>query len=107
MVVVYLALASMNHLAPVASRVIRWASAWNRPVLSAVTMVCLMWTWRGQAQWMWVSAHALVHRHALHPRPAIVGPSCAYQTVVSVPVAIATEQHPSNDKACKANLRSR
>ena len=40
-VVVYLAVASMNDLALVASRVIRWASTWNRPILSAVMMVCV------------------------------------------------------------------
>ena len=44
MVIVYLAVASMNYLAPVASRVIRCSSAWNRPVLSAVMMVCPAWT---------------------------------------------------------------
>ena len=49
MVVVYLVVASVNNLAPVASRVIRWASTWNRPVLSAVMTVCLVWTWHGQA----------------------------------------------------------
>ena len=50
MVVVYLVVASMNNLAPVDSRVFCWASAGNRSVLSAVMMVCLTWTWRGQAQ---------------------------------------------------------
>ena len=49
LVMVYLAVTSVNDLTPVASRVIRWASTWSRPVLSAVTMVCLKWTWRGQA----------------------------------------------------------
>ena len=73
MVMVYLAIASMNDLTPVASRVIHWASTWNRPVLSVVVMVCLAWTWRGQAQRLWASAHALVHRHALCPRPATYG----------------------------------
>ena len=70
MVVFYLVVASVNDLVPVASRVIHWASAWNRPVLSAVMMVCLMWTLRGQAQRLWVSTCTLVHRHALHPCPA-------------------------------------
>ena len=70
MIAVYLVVASVNDFAPVASRVIRWASAWNRPVLSAVTMVYLAWTWRGQAQWLWSSARALVHRHILRPCPA-------------------------------------
>ena len=73
LIVAYLAVASVNNLAPVVSRVIRWASAWNRPVLSAVTMVCLTWTWCGQAQWLWASARALVHRRALCPRPATHG----------------------------------
>ena len=41
-VVVCLAVASVNNLAPVASRVICWASTWKRPVLSAVVIVCLM-----------------------------------------------------------------
>ena len=40
-VVVYTAVTSVNNLALVASRVIRWASAWNRPVLSVVVMVCV------------------------------------------------------------------
>ena len=40
MVAVYLVVTSINDLAPVVSRVIRWAAAWNRPVFSAVTMVC-------------------------------------------------------------------
>ena len=73
MVVVHLVVVSVNDLAPVASRVIRWASTWNRPVLSAVTMVCLAWTWHGQAQWLWVSACTLVHRHTLRPHPATYG----------------------------------
>ena len=64
MVAVYLVVASINHLALVASRVIRWASTWYRLVFSAVTVVCLAWTWRGQAQWLWVSACMLVLRHA-------------------------------------------
>ena len=73
LVVVYLAITSVNDLAPVASRVIRWASTWNRPVLSIVVMVCLAWTWCGQAQWLWESIHALMHRHALRPHPATYG----------------------------------
>ena len=73
LVVVYLAITSVNDLAPVASRVIRWASTWNRPVLSVVVMVCLVWTWRGQAQQLWASAHVLVHRYALRLRPATYG----------------------------------
>ena len=44
MVMVYLVVASINNLVLVASIIIRWASAWNRPVLSAVMMVCLAWT---------------------------------------------------------------
>ena len=73
MVMVYLVVTSMNDLAPVASRVIRWASTWIRPVLSAVMMVCLVWIWCGQAQRLWASADALVHSHALCPRPATNG----------------------------------
>ena len=53
-----------------ASRAIRWASAWHKPALSAVTMACLAWTWRGQAQRLWTSISALVHRHVLRSRPA-------------------------------------
>ena len=49
MITVYLVVTSLNDLAPVASRVILWDSTWNRPVLSAVTMVCLILTWHGQA----------------------------------------------------------
>ena len=70
MVVVYLVVASMSNLAPLASRVIRWASAWNRPVLISVMMVSLVWTWRRQGQRLWVSVCTLVHRHALCPHPA-------------------------------------
>ena len=73
MVVVYLAVTSVNDLTLVASRVIFWASAWNRPVLSAVMMVCLTWTWHGQAQRLWASTCVLMHRHALHPCPATYG----------------------------------
>ena len=70
LIVVYLVIASVNDLASVPSRVIRWASIWNRPVLSVVVMVCLTWTWCGQAQRLWASAHALVNRNALHLHPA-------------------------------------
>ena len=70
MVVVYLVVASIHNFSPVASRVIHWASTWNRPVLSAVVMVCLAWTWHGQSQRVWASACTLVHRHALRPHPA-------------------------------------
>ena len=42
--VVYLTVASVNELAPVASRAIHWASAWHKPALSAVTLACLAWT---------------------------------------------------------------
>ena len=73
LVVVYLAIASANDLAPVASRVIRWAFAWNGPVLSVVVMARLAWTGRGQAQRLWVRERALVHRQALCPRPATNG----------------------------------
>ena len=49
LMLVYLIASSVNELAPVASRAISWASAWHKPVLSAVTLACLAWTWRGQA----------------------------------------------------------
>ena len=71
MVVVYLVVASVKDLDPLASRIICWASTWNRPALSAVVIVCLVWTWRGQAQRLWARAHALVLRHALCLSPAI------------------------------------
>ena len=70
MITVYLVVTSISDLAPLANRVIHWASAWNRPVLSAITKVCLAWTWRGQAQWLWVSTCMLINRHALCLRPA-------------------------------------
>ena len=66
--VVYLVISSMNNLAPVTSRVICWASAWNKPVLCAVVSVYLAWTLCGQAQQMWASIWALIHRQALYPR---------------------------------------
>ena len=70
LILVYLIVSSVNKLAPVASRAIRWASAWHKPALSAVTLACLAWTWRGQAQRLWASIGALVHRHVICPRPA-------------------------------------
>ena len=70
LMLVYLIASSVNELAPVASRAIRWASAWHKPVLSVITLACLAWTWRGQAQRLWASARALVHRQVLRPRPA-------------------------------------
>ena len=70
LMLVYLIVSSINELAPVASRAIRWASAWHKPALSAVTLACLAWTWRGQAQRLWASACALIHRHVLRPHPA-------------------------------------
>ena len=73
LIMVYLVITSVNDLAPVASRVIRWASTWNRPVLSVVVMVCLALTWGGQAQRLWMSACSLVHRHTLRPHPATGG----------------------------------
>ena len=70
LVVVYLMATSVNKLALVASRVIHWAFAWHKPVFSAVTMACLAWTWRWQAQRLWASTCTLVHRHALRLHPA-------------------------------------
>ena len=70
LILIYLIGSSINELAPVASRAIRWASAWHKPALSAVTMACLAWTWRGQAQRLWASVSTLAHRHILRPRPA-------------------------------------
>ena len=44
LVAVYLVVASVNDLAPVANRVIRWATAWNRPVLKCMsTCDSLVW----------------------------------------------------------------
>ena len=76
LILVYLIVSSINELTPVASRAIRWASAWHKPALSAVMMACLAWTWRGQAQRLWASISALVHRHILHSRPATYGDLC-------------------------------
>ena len=73
LVVVCLVVASVNDLAPVASRAICWASAWNRPVLSAVVMVCLAWTWHRQDQWLWANSCTFVHRHELCPHSAAYG----------------------------------
>ena len=92
MIVVYLVIASTKDLAPVASRVIRWASALNGPVLSAVVTVCLAWTRRGQAQQLWASTHALIHRHALCPHPA----TCSWGGNYSRQKAPAIAQIPGN-----------
>lgn len=73
MVVVNLVVTSVNDLIPVPSRVMCWVSIWRRPVLSTVVMVCLAWTWRGQAQWLWVSIRTVIHRHAIRPHPATYG----------------------------------
>ena len=73
LILIYLIGSSVNELALVASRAIRWASAWHKPVLSAVTLACLAWTWRGQGQQLRMSACTLTHRHALRPRPATYG----------------------------------
>ena len=73
LILTYLIGSSLSELTPVASRAIRWASAWHKPALSAVMMACLTWTWRGQAQRLWASVSALVHRHVLRPRPATYG----------------------------------
>ena len=43
--VAYLVRTSVGGLAPVASRVIRWASARHKPALSAVVMARLDWVW--------------------------------------------------------------
>ena len=68
--VAYLVRTSVGGLAPVASRVIRWASARHKPALSAVVMARLTWTGCGQAQWLWVVAQVLIRRHTLCPHPA-------------------------------------
>ena len=68
--VAYLVSTSMGGLAPVASRVIRWASARHKPALSVVVMARLARTGHGQAQRLWASAWALIRRQALHPHPA-------------------------------------
>ena len=71
--VAYLVSTSVGGLAPVASRVIRWASTRHKPALSAVVMARLTWTGRGQAQWLWVGAQVLICRQALCLHPAIYG----------------------------------
>ena len=73
LMLVYLIVSSVDELATVASRVIRWASAWHRPAFCVVATARLAWTGRGQAQRLWVSARALVRRQVLRPRPATYG----------------------------------
>ena len=73
LMLVYLIASSVDELATVASRVIRWASAWHRPAFCVVAMARLAWTGRGQAQRLWASARALVRRQVLRPRPATYG----------------------------------
>ena len=68
--VAYLVSTSVGGLAPVASRVIRWASARHKPALSVVVMARLAWTGCRQAQWLWAGMQVLVLRQALWPRPA-------------------------------------
>ena len=68
--VAYLVSTSVGGLAPVASRVIRWASARHKPALSVVVMATLAWTGHGQAQWLWAGTQALACRQALRPCPA-------------------------------------
>ena len=70
LMLVYLIASSMDELATVASRVIRWASTWHRPAFSVVVTARLTWTRRGQAQWLWASVRALVRRQVLRPHPA-------------------------------------
>ena len=70
LMLVYLIASSVDELATVASRVIRWASAWHRPAFCVVATARLAWTGRGQAQRLWASARALVRRQVLRPRPA-------------------------------------
>ena len=70
---VYLTASSVNELATVASRVIRWASAWHRPAFCAVATVRLAWTGREQAQQLWASAQALVRKQVLRLHPATYG----------------------------------
>ena len=70
--VAYLVSTSVGGLAPVASRVIRWASTRHKPALSVVVMARLAWTRHGQAQRLWVSTQALVPRQALRLHPATV-----------------------------------
>ena len=70
--VAYLVSTSVGGLAPVASRVIRWASTRHKPALSVVVMARLTWAGRWQAQRLWAGVQALVRRQALRPRPATV-----------------------------------
>ena len=72
LILVYLIMSSVNELVTIASRVIRWASAWHRPALSIAVTARLAWTGHRQAQRLWVSARALVRRQVLRPRSATV-----------------------------------
>ena len=73
LMLVYLIVSSVDELATVASRVIRWASAWHRPAFCVVATARLAWTGRGQAQRLWASARALIRRQVLRLRPATYG----------------------------------
>ena len=73
LILIYLIVSSVDELITVASRVIRWASAWHRPAFCVVATARLAWTGRGQAQRLWASARALVRRQVLRPRPATYG----------------------------------
>ena len=68
--VAYLVSTSVGGLAPVASRVIRWASARHKPALSIVVMARLDWTGRRQTQQLWVGTQVLACRQSLRPHPA-------------------------------------
>ena len=71
--VAWLVYVSYGVLAPVASGVIRWASARIIPVLTSAAVTYLAWAGRGQAQRLWVAALASIRRHAPRKRPATYG----------------------------------
>ena len=71
--VAWLIYVSYGALAPVASGVIRWASARIIPVLTSAAVTYLAWAGRGQAQRLWVAALASIRRHAPRKRPATYG----------------------------------
>ena len=70
--VIYLVLSRVNDLTPVASKIIHWASAWNKPALRTVILAYFSWTRRSQAQQLWASVRALAHRHALCLHPVTI-----------------------------------
>ena len=68
--VAYLVSTSVGGLAPVASRVICWASTRHKPALSVVIMARLAWTGHWQSQRLWAGAQVFIRRQALRPHLA-------------------------------------